>query len=30
MQDNIKKHLHDILIAANSIFEYLGENRDFE
>ena len=30
MQDSIKKHLHDILIAANSIFEYLGEKRDFD
>ena len=24
MQDKIKKYLYDILISANSIFEYLG------
>ncbi len=29
MQDKIKKYLYDILISANSIFEYLGEKRDF-
>ena len=29
MQDNIKKYLYDILISAKSIFDYLGEKRDF-
>ena len=29
MQDNIKKYLYDILVSANSIFEYLGDKRDF-
>ncbi|MCF6366695.1 MAG: DUF86 domain-containing protein [Bacteroidales bacterium] len=29
MQYKIKKHLYDILISANSIFEYLGNKRDF-
>ena len=29
MQDNIKKYLYDILVSANSIFDYLGEKRDF-
>ena len=29
MRDNIKKYLYDILISAHSIFEYLGEERDF-
>jgi len=29
MQDNIKKYLYDILVSANSIFDYLGKNRNF-
>jgi len=29
MQLNIKKYLYDILVSANSIFDYLGENRNF-
>ena len=29
MQDNIKKYLYDILVSAKSIFDYLGEKRDF-
>ena len=29
MQDKINKNLYDILISAKSIFEYLGEKRDF-
>ena len=29
MPDNIKKYLYDILVSAKSIFEYLGEKRDF-
>ena len=29
MQDKIKKYLYDILVSAKSIFEYLGEKRDF-
>ncbi len=29
MQDEIKKYLYDISVSANSIFEYLGNKRDF-
>lgn len=29
MQDKINKYLYDILTSANSIFEYLGDKRDF-
>ena len=29
MQDKIRKYLYDILVSVNSIFEYLGEKRDF-
>lgn len=29
MQDKIKKLLYDILESSNSIFEYLGDKRDF-
>ena len=29
MQLEVKKYLYDIQISINSIFEYLGENRDF-
>ena len=29
MQDNINKYLYDIFVSANSIFDYLGEKRDF-
>jgi len=29
MQNDIKKYLYDILVSANSIFEYLGDQRDF-
>jgi len=29
MKDDIKKFLFDILEAADSIFDYLGEKRDF-
>ena len=29
MQTKIKKYLYDILMSANSIFEYLGEDRNF-
>jgi len=29
MQDNIKKYLYDILVSTNSIFDFLGEKRDF-
>lgn len=28
--DSIKKHLYDVNVSINSIFEYLGEKRDFE
>ena len=29
MQDEIKKYLYDISVSANSIFEYLGNKRNF-
>lgn len=29
MKDEIKKYLFDIKISVNSIYEYLGEERDF-
>jgi len=29
MELKIKKYLYDIIISINSIYEYLGENRDF-
>jgi uncharacterized protein with HEPN domain len=29
MQREILKYLHDIQVSINSIFEYLGEKRDF-
>ena len=29
MQLDVKKYLYDIQISINSIFEYLGEKRDF-
>ena len=29
MQNDIKKYLYDILVSVNSIFEYLGDQRDF-
>ncbi len=29
MKDEIKKYLYDISTSINSIFEYLGEKRDF-
>lgn len=29
MKDEIKKYLYDTQVAADSIFEYLGEKRDF-
>ena len=29
MQREILKYLHDIQVSINSIFDYLGENRDF-
>ncbi|MBW6499418.1 MAG: DUF86 domain-containing protein [Bacteroidales bacterium] len=29
MKPEIKKHLYDVNVSINSIFEYLGEKRDF-
>ena len=29
MELKIQKHLYDIITSINSIYEYLGENRDF-
>jgi len=29
MQNKIKKYLYDILVSIKSIFDYLGEKRDF-
>ena len=29
MRDEIKRYLYDISTAINSIFEYLGDKRDF-
>ena len=29
MKDEIKRYLYDISTAINSVFEYLGNNRDF-
>ncbi len=29
MHNDIKKYLYDILVASRSIFDYLGEKRDF-
>ena len=29
MRNNIKKYLYDILVSAESIFDYLGDKRDF-
>jgi uncharacterized protein with HEPN domain len=29
MRPDIRKHLYDVDISINSIFEYLGEKRDF-
>jgi uncharacterized protein with HEPN domain len=30
MQDRIEKYLYDILVSVKSIFDYLGEKRDFK
>lgn len=29
MKPDIKKHLYDVNVSINSIFEYLGDKRDF-
>jgi uncharacterized protein with HEPN domain len=29
MKPDIRKHLYDVEVSINSIFEYLGEKRDF-
>lgn len=29
MKPEVKKHLYDVHVSINSIFEYLGEKRDF-
>jgi uncharacterized protein with HEPN domain len=29
MKPDIRKHLYDVNVSINSIFEYLGEKRDF-
>jgi uncharacterized protein with HEPN domain len=29
MKPEIKKHLYDVNVSINSIFEYLGNKRDF-
>lgn len=30
MKPEISKYLHDILVSINSIYDYLGQNRDFK
>ncbi|MFO7977689.1 MAG: HepT-like ribonuclease domain-containing protein [Bacteroidales bacterium] len=30
MKADIKKHLHDVDVSINSIFEYLGDKQDFK